>query len=129
MKYQTVEQRYEEQKKMQGQLMPKQQVNIDMATPQKQHVENIFNATKQALQKAHQSVRQAQSENPIAASLLMADQSLTNATQLLQQLQTTAPEFAQSLPKGAQQQLKQLDHQIETATRTLQMLQQAISSK
>ncbi|MBO1002374.1 hypothetical protein ACFSKI_04785 [Pseudogracilibacillus auburnensis] len=129
MKYQTVEQRYEEQKKMQGQLKPKQQVNIDMATPQKQHVENIFNATKQALQKAHQSVRQAQSENPIAASLLMADQSLTNATQLLQQLQTAAPEFAQSLPKGAQQQLKQLDHQIETATRTLQMLQQAISSK
>lgn len=100
MKYQTVEQRYEEQNKMQGQLKPKQQVNIDMATPQKQHVE-IFNATKQALQKAHQSVRQVQSENPIAASLLMADQSLTNATQLLQQLQTAAPEFVQSLPKGA----------------------------
>lgn len=126
MKNQTVEQRFHEQQMINGQVKPKHVAESAITPPQKRNVQKLFQSTAQALQEAHQSVRQAQTANPSLTALLMADQSLTQATQFMQQLQTAQPEFSQSLSKGTQQQLKQLDYQIEKAASTLQSIQQTI---
>jgi len=128
MKYQTVEQRFHEQQMMKGKLKPKHDAQVELATPEVQNIQKTFNAIKQSLQEAHQLVRQAQAANPAQSALFMAEQSLAHATQLMQKLQTIEPEMTLPLPKGVQQQLKQLDYQIENASGTLKMIQQSLQT-
>src|SRR5690625_1836764 len=115
MSKQTVEERYNKQQMMKGELKPKELAHKQIQSEQQQNIQKIFNKTKQALQDAHQAVRQAQAANPAQAQLRMADERLTNATQLMHKLQTTIPGTALGFTKGEQQQLKQLDYQIQTA--------------
>ncbi|MEI3604102.1 hypothetical protein SPD48_00230 [Pseudogracilibacillus sp. SE30717A] len=129
MPKQTVEQQYTQQQAMKSELKPKDKANMALKTKQQQHIAKILNAINQSLQEAQQAVRQVKGTNPIQPQLRLADDRLSNATQLLQQLQISAPEMVFGFSKGEQQQLKQLDYQIEKAASTLQLIQQSISSK
>lgn len=129
MPKQTVEQQYTQQQAMKSELKPKDKANMALKTKQQQHIAKILNAINQSLQEAQQAVRQVKGTNPIQPQLRLADDRLSNATQLLQQLQISAPEMVFGFSKGEQQQLKQLDYQIEKAANTLQLIQQSISSK
>ena len=126
MSKQTVQERYNQNQAMKGTLIPKSKVNKESQTEQNKELLHIFNATKQSLQEAQQAVRQAQGANPVQPQLRFADDRLTNAIQLMQQVQILTPDFVLGVSKAEQQQLKQLDYQIEKASKTLQMIQQSI---
>ncbi len=126
MKKQTVLERYEQEQVMKGekqviQLSPSQSGN-------QEQLQNIFKQMEEALLQAHQSVRQVQLANPTQLPLQQAEQRLQYASQQLQQLKTAVPELTWSLPKATQQQLTQLDHQIQQASGTLQLILKSIST-
>lgn len=126
MEKQTVQERYEQEQVMQGhkqtiQLQPSQ-------SGTKGQLQKVFKQMEESLLQAHQSVRQAQLANPTQLSLQEAEKRLQYASQLLQQLGTSAPELTNGLTLGSQQQLTQLDHQIGQASGTLQLILKSIST-
>ena len=128
MKKQTVEERYLEQQVMNQQLKPKQNILQETEPKQKQNLIKIFNEIKSALDLASQSVHQVKLTYLHDNQLSLAEQRLTHAIQQVQQLQTLAPEMTSGLSNGTKQQLTQLSKQINTASGTLQLIQQSIQS-
>ncbi len=128
MQKQTVEQRYLEQQIMNQQLKPKQNILQETEAKQTQQLIKIFNEIKQSLGQASQAVHQAKLANPNGNFLPIAEQRLSHAVQLVQQLQTAAPEMTSGLSKGTKQQLSQLSHQISSASNTLQLIQQSLQA-
>ncbi len=128
MPKQTVEQKYIQIQAMKSELKPKEKVNLGLKTKQQQDVSKILSAMQQSLQEAQQAVRQVQGTNLMQPQLQMANQRLSHATQLLQELQIVSPDLIFGLSQAEKQYLKQLDYQIVKATGTLQMIQQSIAS-
>jgi len=124
VKQQTVQERYDIEKKMR--LTEKVKQN----TVEENVLQQIFTQTLQALGEATQAVRQAQTVNPTDIHLKRADARLNHAMRKFQQLQSN-PNIAaltQGFPVQVQQQIKQLFQQLDQATETLQTIQSSISS-
>lgn len=120
MKKPTVLERYEQE-----QMMKCEEGRVRLSFLQskdKGQLPKIFQQMEEALLQAHQSIKQAQLANPTQSSLQLADQRLQYASQLLQQLKTSTPDVTKGLPKSSQQQLTQLEHQIQQANDTLQLV-------
>lgn len=126
MEKQTVLERYEQEQVMKGKM---QIIQLSSSQSEgKEQLQKVFKQMEDALLQAHQSVRQAQLANPSQLSLQQAEQRLQYVSQQLQQLKTAAPEFTLGLPKAVQQQFTQLDHQIQQASGTLQLILKSIST-
>lgn len=124
MSKQTVEQRYFEQKMIAGKRVPKGVAKKVITTQAQQNYQKLLQSTKQALQSASQSVQQVGAANPSETNLAIAAEKISFALQQVQQLETAGvqPGFTQ----GTAQQLTQLKKQLETASGTLGMIQQAV---
>ena len=128
MKKQTVQERYDEQQTMkQGGSSQPAQLTPDPQMKQQQ-LQQIFRQTDEAVQQAHQAVRQALAGNPLELQLQQADQRLTFAQQQLQQMKTTAPEIATGIQPAAQTQLKELERHLQQAGKTLSILKNSFVS-
>ena len=122
----TVLERYNQEQIMKG-----KDIGNELSTShcwENGHLQKVLKQLEDALLQAHQSVKQAQLANPAGIPLQQADQRLQFVSQQLQQLKTATPEMSQGLPKATQQQLTQLDHQIQQASGTLQLILKSIST-
>jgi len=125
MKKQTVLERYEQEQMKKGEGGGKPISKSQSGG--NQQLSKIFQQMEEALLQAHQSVRQAQLADPTQLFLQQADQRLQHASQQLQQLKTATPELTLGLSKASQQQFTQLDHQIQQASGTLQLMMTSLN--
>src|SRR5699024_8506475 len=107
---------------------PKQNILQETTPQQQQQLTKIFNEIKQALDLSSQAIHQAKLAHPNDYQLPIAEQRLVHAVQLIQQLQTAAPDLTTGLSKVMKQQLAQVSQQINNASNTLQLIQQSIQS-
>jgi len=123
-KKQTVQERYEIEKKMR--LTEK----VNQNPVEENVLQQIFTQTLQALGGASQAVRQAQMTNPTEVHLKRADARLSHAMREFQRLKSD-PNIAaltQGFPTQTQQQINQLFQQLNQASETLQTIQTSTSS-
>lgn len=124
MNKQTVGNIYEQKQLIKGKHVESGDVRQLILTPEKENSQQLINIIKQALQEANQAVLQTQASYPLEENIAYAKNCLNIAIQKLQQLETVGT--SQIFTKGANQQLKRLGYQIETAQGTLELLEQAI---
>lgn len=123
-KQQTVQERYDTEKKMQLTEEVKQH------TVEEKVLQQIFKQTLQALGEAGQAVRQAQLTHPTDMHLKRADARLSHALREFQQLKENPniQALTQGFPIQVQNQINQLFEQLSQATETLQVIQTSMSS-
>jgi|SRR5699024_10465790 len=123
-KQQTVQERFDTEKKMQLTEEVKQNTVEDKVLQQ------IFKQTLQALGEASQAVRQAQMTHPTEVHLQRADARLSHALREFQQLKENPniSALTQGFPIQVQQQINELFHQLGQASDTLQVIQTSTSS-
>lgn len=128
MQKQTVSERYEMTENMNKKSSPQSKTSNNNRSNQEQQTIKLCNQLQQVLLATQQSVQQIQAEYPDNETFYIAQQRMTLANQLLQQLKSAIPKTTFPLSQGTRQQVKQLEYQINKASGTLQMIQQSFET-